>query len=159
MEDIFGKVPNYAILLNITNDHLDWHGSMQEYIKSKLKIFNFQEKNDFALINKKFDNKFKKNKYLGKLISLKLTIIYIRIKNITLGYNFSNSFTESLNINSARIYFTGTNLFTFTDYTGFDPEANASTSATGRNTDSYAGVDLATYPSQKKITLGLDIKF
>ena len=84
---------------------------------------------------------------------------YIRIKNITLGYNFSNTFTESLNINSARIYFTGTNLFTFTDYTGFDPEANASTNATGRNTDSYAGVDLATYPSQKKITLGLDIKF
>ncbi|MDA9970537.1 TonB-dependent receptor [Flavobacteriaceae bacterium] len=84
---------------------------------------------------------------------------YIRIKNITLGYNFSNTFIEFLNINSARIYFTGTNLFTFTDYTGFDPEANASTSATGRNTDSYAGVDLATYPSQKKITLGLDIKF
>ena len=26
--------PNYAILLNITNDHLDWHGSMQDYIKS-----------------------------------------------------------------------------------------------------------------------------
>ena len=32
--------PNYAILLNISNDHLDWHGSKQNYINSKLKIFD-----------------------------------------------------------------------------------------------------------------------
>ena len=110
--------PNYAILLNITNDHLDWHGSMQEYIKSKLKIFNFQEKNDFALINKKFDNKFKKNKYLGKLISLKLNEYkkvksqirndYLKSKindeNMKFVYTFSNllkisnkSFIKSMN--------------------------------------------------------------
>ena len=31
--------PDYAILLNITNDHLDWHGSMNNYINSKFKIF------------------------------------------------------------------------------------------------------------------------
>ena len=52
--------PNFAILLNITNDHLDWHGSMQEYIKSKLKIFNYKNKDDFALINSNFKKVFKK---------------------------------------------------------------------------------------------------
>ena len=31
--------PNYAMLLNITNDHIDWHGSMKNYINSKFKIF------------------------------------------------------------------------------------------------------------------------
>ncbi len=36
--------PDYAVLLNITNDHLDWHGSLQDYIKSKLKIFKLQKK-------------------------------------------------------------------------------------------------------------------
>ena len=36
--------PDYAILLNITNDHVDWHGSMSSYTKSKLKIFNLQKK-------------------------------------------------------------------------------------------------------------------
>ena len=46
--------PNYAILLNITNDHIDWHGSMKDYINSKSKIFNLQTKNDFALISNKF---------------------------------------------------------------------------------------------------------
>ena len=76
--------PNYAILLNITNDHVDWHGSMKEYIKSKLKIFQLQKKNDFALINSKYKNIFKKRKYLAKLIAIKLKNyknISIKIKN------------------------------------------------------------------------------
>ncbi len=79
---------------------------------------------------------------------------YIRVKNITLGYNFPNKVLESLKINSAKIYLTGTNLLTFTDYSGFDPESNNSG---GNNT--FAGVDTASYPSQKKFTIGLDIKF
>ena len=36
--------PDYALLLNITNDHLDWHGNMKNYINSKLKIFKLQKK-------------------------------------------------------------------------------------------------------------------
>ncbi|TLX71673.1 TonB-dependent receptor [Labilibacter sediminis] len=79
---------------------------------------------------------------------------YLRIKNITLGYTLPESFTQKLRIGSARIYATGTNLFTFTNYTGFDPEANNS-----NGSDTFAGVDLASYPSQKTYTIGLDIKF
>ena len=60
--------PDYAILLNITNDHLDWHDSAKEYIDSKFKIFSNQKKNNFAFINNKiFLKKFKKNKYKSKL--------------------------------------------------------------------------------------------
>jgi len=60
--------PDYALILNITNDHLDWHGSMNHYIDSKLKIFSLQKKNNFALINnKKILGKFRRNKYAGKL--------------------------------------------------------------------------------------------
>ena len=61
--------PNYAILLNITNDHLDWHGSMQDYIQSNFKIFDLQNKNNFALVNDNFQNTFKRKKYLSKLVS------------------------------------------------------------------------------------------
>ena len=39
--------PNYAFILNVSRDHLDWHGSMRKYIQSKLNIFSLQEKNDF----------------------------------------------------------------------------------------------------------------
>ena len=44
--------PDFAVLLNITNDHLDWHGSMREYVNSKLKIFRLQTKSQFSIINK-----------------------------------------------------------------------------------------------------------
>ncbi|MCY4561039.1 MAG: TonB-dependent receptor [Flavobacteriaceae bacterium] len=89
---------------------------------------------------------------------------YIRIKNIILGYNFPERLTNLLGISSARIYTSGTNLFTFTDYTGFDPESNnardiANDAGNGSSADAFAGVDLASFPSQKKYTLGLDIKF
>ncbi len=63
--------PNYAIILNITNDHLDWHGSFKSYKESKFKVFKLQKKNDYALLNHKLIKYFKKKKYLSKLISLK----------------------------------------------------------------------------------------
>ncbi len=62
--------PNYALLLNITNDHLDWHGSMRNYINSKFKIFALQEKRSFALVNNNFKKFFKNKKYKSKLINI-----------------------------------------------------------------------------------------
>ena len=60
--------PDYAAILNITNDHLDWHGSIKEYINSKFKIFSNQTSNNFAFLNNKtLVKKFKKNKYKSKL--------------------------------------------------------------------------------------------
>ena len=52
--------PDFAILLNITNDHLDWHGNMKNYINSKFKIFENQTKNQYSLINKELELKLKK---------------------------------------------------------------------------------------------------
>ena len=60
--------PDYAILLNITNDHLDWHGSMSNYINSKLKIFALQEKNQFSLVNKKLKKIVKKRNFVSSLV-------------------------------------------------------------------------------------------
>ena len=77
--------PNYAILLNISNDHLDWHGSYNNYINSKFKIFSLQKKKDFSLIkNKKFLSFYNRKKLGGKLkllTSKKYTSIKNKIKN------------------------------------------------------------------------------
>ena len=60
--------PEYAIILNITRDHLDWHGSYKDYVNSKFKIFSKQKKNNFSFLNNKILlKKFKKEKYKGKL--------------------------------------------------------------------------------------------
>ena len=60
--------PDYAFFLNFSNDHLDWHGNMNNYLNSKLKIFHLQTKDQFAIINKSIKKVFKKNKFLSKLI-------------------------------------------------------------------------------------------
>ncbi len=80
--------PNFSILLNITTDHLDWHGSMKKYLQSKFKIFRLQKKNDFAIINDDLISVFRKKKYLSKLILLKYRDykkIKLKINNIYLS--------------------------------------------------------------------------
>ncbi len=90
--------PDFAILLNITNDHLDWHGNMKNYINSKFKIFENQTKNQYSLINKELELKLKKKKFKGKLISPKI-LNYKKFKS-----KINNSYIK-LNINDENMNF------------------------------------------------------
>ncbi|MBO2543180.1 TonB-dependent receptor [Salegentibacter sp. BDJ18] len=78
---------------------------------------------------------------------------YVRLKNIVLGYNLPESTSEMLKINNLRLYVSAQNVFTITDYTGYDPEVSYQDS--NRN----IGLDYASYPNIKSITCGLDISF
>tara|TARA_Y100000591_G_scaffold332126_1_gene368332 strand:- start:1089 stop:1571 length:483 start_codon:yes stop_codon:yes gene_type:complete len=69
------------MVLNITNDHLDWHGTMKHYINAKFKIFEKQNKNQYSFLNQKLKSKFKKKNFLGKLIIPK-TRDYLKFKSI-----------------------------------------------------------------------------
>ena len=62
--------PNHAILTNITRDHLDWHGTMKNYINSKFKIFLLQNKKDYAYLpqNNNIIKIFKKNNMEANII-------------------------------------------------------------------------------------------
>ena len=71
---------------------------------------------------------------------------YIKLKNVQLGYNFPKRILEGLHLSSLRLYGSATNLWTKTDYPGFDPEG--------------AGhVYTATIPQLKSIVFGLNVKF
>ena len=73
--------PDYALILNVTKDHLDWHGSYKNYVDSKFKIFSKQKRNNFAFIsNKILLKKFKKEKYKSKLEFVNIES-YNKIKN------------------------------------------------------------------------------
>jgi TonB-linked SusC/RagA family outer membrane protein len=78
---------------------------------------------------------------------------YVRLKNISLSYNFTPEIFNGY-ISSARLYVTGTNLLTITNYTGVDPEVNV---FGGNNINT--GVDFSAYPKSKQILLGLNIGF
>ncbi len=94
--------PDFAVLLNISNDHLDWHGSMKNYINSKFKLFKLQKNNQYSLISNKFKSSFKKKKFLGKLIIPKIHVykkFKIKIKNSYFNSNINDenmSFVYSL---------------------------------------------------------------
>ena len=60
--------PDFAFLLNISNDHLDWHGNMINYTNSKFKIFKSQKSDQFAIINSKLKKIFKKRNFASKLV-------------------------------------------------------------------------------------------
>ena len=77
---------------------------------------------------------------------------YLRVKTITLGYDLPKSIAGLANIKAARLYVSGVNLITVTKYTGFDPEART-------GVDTFGGIDLASYPTQKTYTVGLNVTF
>jgi UDP-N-acetylmuramoylalanine--D-glutamate ligase len=65
--------PTFAMILNITKDHLDWHGTFQNYQNSKFNIFSNQEKQDQALLGSKDHIKeFKRKFFRSKLIKVKV---------------------------------------------------------------------------------------
>jgi len=80
---------------------------------------------------------------------------FIRLKTITLSYSFGSNLIQSIGFEKIRLYFTGINLLTITDYTGFDPEV-AQFSDYG---DQRIGVDLSSYPPARTYTFGLDLTF
>ena len=77
---------------------------------------------------------------------------FMRLKNIQLGYNFEVPFASQL-----RVYVSGQNLLTFTEYTGFDPEVDA----TGPNTGiiNGLGIDFGRYPLTRTYLVGLNMTF
>ncbi len=78
---------------------------------------------------------------------------YFKIKNVSLGYDFKKAFKE-LPLSQLKIYVTAQNLFTFTGYTGMDPEIGYGAGNT------YAqGIDLGFYPSSRVYMIGMNIKF
>jgi len=75
---------------------------------------------------------------------------YLRIKLVQLGYSLPESVTKSIGANKVRLYITGENLFTFTKYTGYDPEIAAGNDF---------GIDRAYYPQARTFLFGANIQF
>ncbi|MFA7458281.1 MAG: TonB-dependent receptor [Bacteroidales bacterium] len=81
---------------------------------------------------------------------------YFRLKNIQLGYTIPN--TKKWHIDNIRLYLSGTNLFTITNYSGLDPEMTVSTNSAAEG-DIANGIDWGTYPVARSVTIGLNLTF
>ncbi|WP_296682572.1 TonB-dependent receptor [Flavobacterium sp.] len=78
---------------------------------------------------------------------------FLRLKTISLGYNFDSKWVQKMNIKSIRLYVSGQNLFTWTKYSGPDPEVNV------YNTALTSGFDFSAYPRARTFTFGTNINF
>ena len=70
---------------------------------------------------------------------------YLRIKNITLGYTFPKTILQHIKFSSLRIYASCNNVYTFTHYSGFDPEVVVN------------GVDYSVYPVTRTMSVGINL--
>ena len=79
---------------------------------------------------------------------------FLRLQSATVGYTLPASLTEKVNLTKVRFYVTGTNLFCWTKYSGYDPEVD-----TRRATPLTPGVDYSAYPKSIGFVAGLNLVF
>jgi len=79
---------------------------------------------------------------------------YLRIQNVALGYNLPKSLVSKINVSNARFYLSVQNLYTFTNYSGYDPELGAI-----NNNIRFMNIDNGHYPVPRTFTLGTNIEF
>ena len=72
---------------------------------------------------------------------------FLRLKNVTLSYDLPREWTNKVKLGSARLYLQGQNLYTWTEYSGLDPE------------QALNGTSWFVYPNAKTFTFGLDVSF
>ncbi|MDX2304851.1 MAG: SusC/RagA family TonB-linked outer membrane protein [Microscillaceae bacterium] len=86
---------------------------------------------------------------------------YLRLKNLTLGYNLPESALPKRFISRIRVYFTAQNLFTITDYSGYDPEigVRGGVADDPRAASLVTGVDFGQFPQPRTFIGGIQIGF
>lgn len=77
---------------------------------------------------------------------------YLRLQNLALGYTLPKSLTEKFYVNKLRVYVSGQNIFTITNYSGYNPEVNARPSQ-----NLTPGEDYGTYPLARTFMFGLNL--
>lgn len=76
---------------------------------------------------------------------------FLRINNVSLGYNFNKKLLNSLKISRLRVYLTAYNLHVFSKYSGYDPEVSVIRTAL------TPGVDYSAYPRAKSFVAGVNL--
>ncbi len=78
---------------------------------------------------------------------------FLRLKSVTLGYNIPQTFLSKYGISNARVYVAAQNLWTWTSYSGYDPEVSIRDSAL------TPGLDYSSYPRALNVSFGINLGF
>jgi len=164
--DLGNPIPDATMGLNISFDYKNWDFAAYAFASVGNEIVRNYERNQ-QLVNKP-------NSYLDRWtgpgtsntsprVSIGATSntvfsdfyvedgSFVRLQNVQLGYTFSND-NEDSKLNKLRIYISGSNLVTLTEYSGYDPTAGTGAPIGG-------GIDQGFYPSARTFLLGVNVKF
>lgn len=78
---------------------------------------------------------------------------YLRLKTVTLGYTFPKALIAKAKLSNARVYLAAQNLWTWTSYSGYDPEVSV------RNSALTPGLDFSSYPRAFTLSFGVNLGF
>jgi TonB-linked SusC/RagA family outer membrane protein len=138
-------------MINFGNTTLLNSGEDINNNQSKESLKRWKKEGDIASIPKyEFGNTFN-NRFSSRFVE---DASYLRLKNVTIGYTFDKQIISKLRLRNLRIYASGTNVWTLTNYTGADPEVNSLDGST-----TAQGLDLYTFPQVRTILVGLNLGF
>lgn len=83
---------------------------------------------------------------------------YVRLKNLSLGYNIPQDVVNRMGMNGIRFSLSGQNLLTFTNFPGTDPEASYGAGG-AQNSNTNRGFDYGSYPNIRSYTISVNLKF
>ncbi len=78
---------------------------------------------------------------------------YLKLSNVTFGYTFPERMISKIGLSKLRLYVTGSNLLTFTKYSGYDPEVSTMSDPL------TPGVDFGAYPRSRSVVFGINVAF
>jgi len=116
--------------------------------RSAYERFLFNQTNPYGTANRMSPSDTRRSRYVEDGS-------YIRLKYITLSASMPQSVINSWPINKLSVYVSATNLFTITNYSGYDPEVS---SFNARGTGGV-GIDISNYPTARVYTIGLNVTF
>lgn len=165
--DFFGGLTNTFKYKNIDamiffqysygNDQLNWNRFFQEHGGTRNTNFlasqldRWQQPGDITMVPRMTNANYAANLRPSRFVE---DGSYLRLKNVSIGYTLPSAWINRLGMSSARIYVSGQNLLTFTNYSGMDPEVNATAS-----TATTQGVDFYAMPQPRVYMGGFNITF
>ena len=138
-------------MINFGNTTLLNSGADIQNNQSVVALKRWQKEGDITSIPKyEFDNDFN-NRFSSRFVE---DASYLRLKNVAIGYSLNPELLSKIKLKNLRIYASGTNIWTLTNYSGADPEVNSIDGNTLAQ-----GLDFYTFPQVRTILVGLNLGF
>ncbi|WP_294142805.1 SusC/RagA family TonB-linked outer membrane protein [uncultured Sanguibacteroides sp.] len=138
------------IINSLKHGSLAFNGRWGTIYNDYRKLHFWQKPGDMGMPTLEAASDLYSGQFSGATDKMIEKVSWVRLKQLTLGYNVPKNLLKKINMEGVRVFFTAENLFILSNYSGIDPEA----------VDQMMAYDnLNNYPLSRKLTLGLTINF